>query len=569
MARIRHVQIENFRCIQHLVWLPSAGINCLIGPGDSGKSSILDAIDYGLGARRTAQFTDADFYRLDVTNPIVITVTLGELDDSLKSLESYGNYLRSFNAATGEIADEPEANAETVLSIRLTVGGDLDPVWTLASDRADAAGQSRFLTWGDRTRIAPTRIGALADHNLAWRRGSVLNRISDERPEMSAALADAARTARATFGDLAEAQLGDTLRIVEATATELGIPIGGGLKAMLDAHSVSFSGGTIALHGSDGVPLRALGIGSTRLLLAGLQRKASAQATVILIDELEHGLEPHRILRLLGSIGAKDAAPPIQAFITTHSPVAVRELKGDQLFVVRKSAGRHQAVLVGMSDATQGTIRLYPEAFLAPTVVVCEGASEVGLLRGMDLYRAAQGQTSLTAAGVAWVDAKGVTQIYGRANAFRDLGYRVAVLRDDDAQPDAAEEAAFVTGGGALFKWRAGCALEDELFLGLADAGVQALLVRAVQHLDTDLIGEHIQSASNGRDTYAACVFALTPELRVTLGAAARSKRGSWFKSVTRMEDVTRDIVLPQLPNADEHLRGTITALEDWMVRGA
>lgn len=568
MARIRHVQIENFRCIQHLAWMPSPGINCLVGPGDSGKSSILDAIDYCLGARRTVQITDADFYQLDVTKPIVITVTLGELDDALKSLETYGNYLRSFDAATGKIADEPLAAAETVLSLRLTVGGDLDPVWSLASDRADAAGQSRFLTWGDRTRIAPTRIGALADHNLAWRRGSVLNRISDERPEMSAALADAARTARANFGDMAEAQLGETLRIVEATAAELGIPIGDGLKAMLDAHSVSFNGGTIALHGSDGVPLRALGIGSTRLLLAGLQRKAAEKATVILIDELEHGLEPHRILRLLGSIGAKDAAPPVQAFITTHSPVAVRELRGDQLFVVRTIAGRHEATLVGMSDATQGTIRLYPEAFLAPTIVVCEGASEVGLLRGMDLYRATQGQPSLTAAGVAWVDAKGVSQIYGRANALLELGYRVAVLRDDDAQPPAADEEAFIAGGGSLFHWRAGCALEDELFLGLADAGVQALLARAVDLLDADLVGEHIQSASHGRDTYAACVFALTPELRVTLGAAARSKRGSWFKSVTKMEDVTRDVVLPHLANADAILRRTITALEDWMVRG-
>ncbi len=87
MARIRRIEIRNFRCIQHLNWIPSAGINCLIGPGDSGKSSFLDAIDFRLGARRSLAFTDADFYRLDVTNPIAITATVGELDDTLKSME--------------------------------------------------------------------------------------------------------------------------------------------------------------------------------------------------------------------------------------------------------------------------------------------------------------------------------------------------------------------------------------------------------------------------------------------------------------------------------------------------
>ena len=52
MARIRRLQISNFRSIQALDWVPAPGINCLIGPGDSGKSSILDAIDLCVGARR-------------------------------------------------------------------------------------------------------------------------------------------------------------------------------------------------------------------------------------------------------------------------------------------------------------------------------------------------------------------------------------------------------------------------------------------------------------------------------------------------------------------------------------
>jgi putative ATP-dependent endonuclease of the OLD family len=214
MARIRKIEIQNFRGIKQLVWLPSVGINCLIGPGDSGKSSILDAIDYCVGARRNIQFTDADFCGLDVEQPIRISVTVGELDDALKNMDVYGLYVRGFDALSGEIEDEPEKEAETVLTTRLTVAGDLEPVWSLVSDRADAQGQARTLNWGDRVRIAPTRIGVMADYHLAWGRGSVLNRISEERADTSAALAKAARDARAAFGDDAQDQLGDTLKIV-------------------------------------------------------------------------------------------------------------------------------------------------------------------------------------------------------------------------------------------------------------------------------------------------------------------------------------------------------------------
>lgn len=188
MARIRHIAISNFRCIQALDWQPSPGVNCLIGPGDSGKSSVLDAIDYCLGARRSVTITDADFYRLDVEQPISVSITIGELDDALMSMEAYGLYLRSFDAQIGTIEDEPDAASETVLTVNMAVGSDLEPIWTLVSDRAQAQGQSRFLTWADRIRLAPNRIGALADYNLAWRRGSVLNRLSDERPDNSAAL---------------------------------------------------------------------------------------------------------------------------------------------------------------------------------------------------------------------------------------------------------------------------------------------------------------------------------------------------------------------------------------------
>ena len=138
-------------------------MNCLIGPGDSGKSTVLDGIDLCLGARRNAQFSDADFFNLDVKQPISISVTIGGLDDALKNFDNYGLFLRGFRTTTGEVEDEPEKDLETVLTLNLTVLGDLEPVWTLISDRAKAQHATRNLTWTDRVQLSPTRIRALAE----------------------------------------------------------------------------------------------------------------------------------------------------------------------------------------------------------------------------------------------------------------------------------------------------------------------------------------------------------------------------------------------------------------------
>jgi putative ATP-dependent endonuclease of OLD family len=571
MARIRKIGIRHFRAIQEFTWLPSGGINCLIGPGDVGKTSILDAIDFCLGARRNIQFTDADFHALDVETPISISITLGELDDALKNLDAYGMYVGSFDAASGEIGDEPETGKETVLTVNLSVASDLEPSWTLVSKRAEAQGQTRNLSWADRVRLAPTRIGVMADYHLGWRRGSVLNRLSEERADASAALAKAARDARAAFGDQAEEQLRETLTIVADTARELGIPVGDPVKALLDAHSVSFSGGTISLHDEDGIPLRGLGIGSSRLLTAGLQRKAADRTSMILIDELEHGLEPHRIIRLLGSLGAKERAPPLQVFMTTHSPVALRELSGSQLHVVRPVTEKHEARLVGTADDIQSTVRLYPDAFLAPSVMVCEGATEVGLIRGLDQFRSAAGANSISALGVALVDSGGgePDRPLKRAGAFQALGYRAALVRDDDQRPAAEIEQAFKADGGTVVAWRNGRTLEDELFLSLTAGAIAKLIDRAVELHSEETVDAHIKSVPQSAKNLAAiraelAAGAIYPESRAILGKAAATRRAGWFKSVTWMEDAARDIIGPDLDNAEAGFRALIVAIFAW-----
>jgi putative ATP-dependent endonuclease of OLD family len=568
LARIGNIDVRNFRCLKAFEWQPSPGVNCLVGAGDAGKSSVLDAIDLCLGARSSVSFSDADFHAMDVNAPVSISITLGELDDSLKSFESYGNYLRSFDAEKGEIDDEPEAGAETVLTLNLTVKSDLEPVWTLVSERAEAQGQSRYLSWSDRIRLCPTRIGAFTENDLAWRRGSVLTKLSDEKAETSGALADAARQARLAFGDIADKQLAETLSIVGTTARDLGIDIGKHPKALLDAHSVSFSGGTIALHNEAGIPLRGLGTGSARLLVAGLQRKAAKEASVILVDEVEHGLESHRLVRLLHSIGSKETPPPLQAFLTTHSPVVVRELAADQLTVLRQGKDSHNVIDVGSKDDIQGTIRVFPEAFLGSSVLVCEGASEVGLVRGLDQFRTADGAVPMAASGISLVDANGCDNLLRRANAFRSLGYRTNILRDDDTEPSKILESLFVKMCGPIFKWRNGRALEDELFTCLPYAAITKLLAYAIDLHGEELIEAHIKSASANKLSLATCKAKATPDIRLCLAKASATRQNPWFKNVSAMEHCGREIVGPALATSEAGFRAVIESVFAWIDDG-
>lgn len=571
MARICRLEIQNFRSIKSLDWLPSRGINCLVGPGDSGKSTILDAIDYCLGARRNISFGDADFYGLDVSKSITVSVSLDDLPDELLNLESYASFLRGYDSVLGLVEDEPKAGLKTVLTLRMTVASDLEPVWSLYSERGEADGLERGMAWKDRLAIAPARIGNYASNNLTWTRGSVLNRLTEDRADLGEELAKAAREARDKFGDQAEKQLGNTLASVTRVAHTLGVPVGKAARAMLDAHSVSIGDGAIGLHDGSGVPLKSLGTGSSRLLIAGLQRVAAEAASVVLVDEVEYGLEPHRLVRLLDSLGAKDAAQPLQVFMTSHSPVAVRELSGEQVHVVRNAGPQHLVRQVGTANDIQSTLRADPEAFLAKSIVVCEGASEVGLARGLDQHWTANGALSFFALGGAYVNAGGGTadRCYERGISLLNLGYRVLVLADADKPPTPAVVADFLKAGGKVVSWRAGRALEDEMFLCLDTEQVIALLDYAGDLIGEDVVAQHIQSKSDDKVVLASVrehaeTLGVSPGERELLGRASRIRGSGWFKSVTAYQTIGRNVVGPHLAKAEAGFTALIEELKTW-----
>lgn len=233
MPMIRCLEIENFRSLKKLVWFPTPGLNCLIGSGDSGKSTILDAIDLALGARRSYSFNDADFFRSDVSSPIIISVTLGNLDDELLNVEKYGLFLRAFFEEDKQIHDEPQAGMETVLTIKMVVDEDLEPDWRLYSSRADANGIERRLPWKHRELISPARLGTTSYSNLAWGSRSVLNRLSEDTFDVSSVLAQLNRQTRQAFAAQQIADVTNVLGQVEAIGNNLGVPLVG-VKALFE-----------------------------------------------------------------------------------------------------------------------------------------------------------------------------------------------------------------------------------------------------------------------------------------------------------------------------------------------
>ena len=126
-------------------------------------------------------------------------------------------------------------------------------------------------------------------------------------------------------------------------------------------------------------------------------------------------------------------------------------------------------------------------------------------------------------------------------------------------------EAASIAEGGKVVAWRDGRALEDELFLGLTDDAIEKLIDRAVELHGEEQVNEHIKSASQNTKNLNDIRTGITPENRLILGKAARTKKAGWFKSVTWMEDVARDIVGPDLVKADVGFRTLVDDIFAWV----
>ena len=545
--RIRRVTVSNFRGIQSADWrLPTDRIVCLVGPGDSTKTTLLDVVGLVLSPRWNVQFSDADFHNCQVDEPIVLQAVIADLPPRLLRDDTQGLDLAGL-LPSGELVHDPEDGTEPCLVIQLKVTDSLEPAWTVI--RPGFSDDGVPISARAREGLGLFRVDERIEAHLRWGRGSALTRLTAKKSGADAAVTSAHRAARAAvFGSPPEL-LAAAAAEVEIAAQAIGGTAFSKLRPGLDPTSSS-SANALLLHDED-IPLTGYGLGTRRLISLAIQEKAFSGGEILLIDEVEYGLEPHRLHHLLRHLKKRTAEGSGQVLMTTHSPMAVEALQARDISVVRSQAGTTMVRQVpGELDEIQGTLRAGPSAVLASRVVVCEGKTEMGVVRRWllhwDTRRVEQGKTPHAALGVCQSDGQGGTVAPVRARILQELGYPTLLMIDNDDRASDSGIAEAKAKGTEVVRWQIGHALEEEIAATLSPAGLAAFVRLATEIKDEESvlngIGARLDGTRklSGLDPAAWVAASRTlDDIRRAIGATAKGKKANgdakdekkaWFK---------------------------------------
>lgn len=538
---VRRVDIEHFRGIAHMSWPIPAGTGfvALIGPGDSAKSTILTAIDMALSDRWNLAINDTDFYGGNVDVPITIRVALSDLPSAIRRHDTLGMALAGIDQAGG-LHEDPDDGLTPCLVVDLTIDKNLEPAWT--AYRPDKNGPPVTITAGARQLIGAFKVDERINTHLRWSRTSALGRLTDAAHRADELLLNANREARKAVSGAIPAELSKLVSTVQQRLHTLGSGEFKNLQPGLDL-SLSTASGNLALY-EGAVPLSNYGLGTRRLAGVAAQQLANKGKGVILVDEVEYGLEPHRLVSLLANI--KNTAS--LSLVTTHSPTALRHLNVDDLGIVRMNSAGTVTVSSFAPEHTelQRLIRSSPEAFLARRVVLTEGKTEYGflleLLHRWDAEATAAGQPSSAAIGVVAVEGSGGATV-DWARVLTLVGYDVVLFIDSDVPKDRAAADELKSEGVAVIRWKDDYHIERAVTDTLTASELTAMIAQAIDLADdpsaspnnslTQLKAHGLPSTTTTLDVKTWIADGASLETaRETIAAAAH--KSGWFKRVDK-----------------------------------
>lgn len=546
--RIRRIDIENFRGIKSASWrlAPGRRFFALIGPGDSTKTTVLTALERALHDRSGQSILDTDFFDAKVEHPIRIRVAVDELPDELIAMDAFGGFLAGIDD-DGEWTHDPVDETQRCVIVELLVEADLEPVWQSYRPPLDDLDdeEPNPVRARHRSRMTAYRIDDRIDAHLRWSRTSSLGKLTASRDDTRSTLTLAGRAARDAAADAVTDALKALAKDVQEQVQAIGTTEFADLKPGLDV-SLTNTQGNLALFEGD-VPLTNFGLGTRRLTGAATQQLANQGSTTLLVDEVEHGLEPHRLVHLLSHLRTSDAFS--QVFVTTHSPTALQHLDPAELVMVRSTDGLTDLRPLDDPAELRMLLKASPEAFLARRIVINEGKTEYGVvLEHLDKWNLGPSPEPAPSAalGVVAIEGNGGTGSAAWAAQFLKAGYEVVLFIDSDDQAANDLVPGIEVEGGTVVQWGGNHSIETAICAQLDEAGLNAFIQAALDVADdregsaqsyaSKLESLGAPGARTGADpldvtTWAAAGIDLE-KAREIVGHAAKGK--SWFKRVDK-----------------------------------
>jgi putative ATP-dependent endonuclease of OLD family len=419
--QLRQLTILRYRGIETFTWNPAPGLNCLIGPGDSFKTTILSAISLLLAPYPLGACSEFDFHRRRIADGFEIEAYIGSLD--LRSLGAEQRLPHLYGWRNHAAAPLPEGDAEPVLRCRVRGTADLELIYELPIDGTD---DPPTFTAGLRRKLMLARLAGeeRAARDLRLGTGSLLDRhlkTGDMRAPVHGAIANAAAEM------VVPAPADTALRELSRTFGEAGLPsnLHLGLVPVQGAALV----GMVALASGDSVreaiPLAYAGTGTKQMALLTLSAALAGAAPVLVIDEPERGLEPYRQRSIIKTV-TDLAGTEGQAFITTHAPAVLEMLSAEHIWRMRGA----QSPCQFQGAAIARLLRSDPDAFFAVTPILCEGATEQGLLDQMLPPLIGR---DIDGCGIRLIDGSGQPNVLEVADGFIAAGIIYAAFLDNEA----------------------------------------------------------------------------------------------------------------------------------------
>jgi putative ATP-dependent endonuclease of OLD family len=482
--KIYSVSIENFRGIRSAkLLLPDHAV--FIGDNNTGKSSVLEAIDLVLGPdrlNRRPPVDEHDFFEgkylpaapsdegiptdeieeAQIVEAPKITIDVTVVDLSEEQEARFGGNIEWLNIETGDFFTE--ANPAGVDAANIKAALRVTFIGVYDSDEDDFVGNtyySRSLTEEDKPEpfskkdkqhcgylfLRSVRTGSRA---LSLEHGSLLDlilRLKEIRPQMW----ESTIGTLAAFDVASDPKIGisGVLDSIDKSLKKY-VPREWGAKPHLKVSNLTrehlrkvVTAFIATGDGDHAAPFYRQGTGTINMLvLAMLSQIAEDKQNVIFaMEEVETAIPPYAQKRIVHEL-RKLAA---QSIVTSHSPYVLEEFKLHETVILSRD---NDGVLSQEQISLPGSIKhkryrqefrtRFCEGLLSRRVLIAEGATEatafpVAARRLSELNPATY--ASVEALGICIIDAGTETQIADLAGLYKGLGKRTFGLCDKQTEP--------------------------------------------------------------------------------------------------------------------------------------